>query len=248
MIHHNLTKAKTRKTLGQRKEEWLKPQIAGAPQEKAKGPPRAPWETISATPTRRRRRTSERQAEENQEETRQTKPKTKKTKIRERAEEKWKKRWQESSKGRELYKLTPEPTQENRHLHAGRTKAHSALLTQLRTGKIGFSNFLYKRRVPGVWSRRCACEEGAMTVRHVLLRCPTWRAIREEELADFRGDIRRILNTSPGATAAIRLILRTKLLNQFKTTACESHTESRRSAGEERRESEGRSSGMGVPQ
>jgi len=151
--------AKTRKTLGQRKEEWLRPQITGAPQEKTKGSPRAPWETISDTPTRRRRRTSERQAE-NQEEMRQTKPKTKKTKIRERAEEKWKKRWQESSKGRELYKLTPEPTQENRHLHAGRTKAHSALLTQLRTGKIGFSNFLYERRVPGVWSRRCACEEG----------------------------------------------------------------------------------------
>jgi hypothetical protein len=59
-----------------------------------------------------------------------------------------------------------------------------------------------------MWSRRCACEEGAMTVRYVLLRCPTWRVIREEELADFRGDIRRILNTSPGATAAIRLILR----------------------------------------
>jgi hypothetical protein len=240
--------AKTRKTLGQRKEEWLRPQIASALQEEAKALPRAPWETTSDTPARRGRRTSERQAEENQEETRQTRPKTKKTKIRERAEEEWKKRWQESSKGRELHKLTPEPTQETRHLHAGRTKAHSALLTQLRTGKIGFSNFLYERRVPGVWSRRCACEEGAMTVRHVLLRCPTWRAIREEELANFRGDIRRILNTSPGATAAIRLILRTKLLDQFKTIACESHAESRRSASEERRGSEGRSSGVGVPQ
>jgi hypothetical protein len=122
------------------------------------------------------------------------------------------------------------------------------VLTQLRTGKIGLSNFLYERRVPGVWSRRCACEEGPVTVRHVLLRCPTWRAIREEELANFRGDIRRILNTSPGATAAIRLILRTKLLDQFKTIACESHAGSRRSAGEERRGSEGRSSGIGVPQ
>jgi hypothetical protein len=99
-----------------------------------------------------------------------------------------------------------------------------------------------------MWSRRCACEEGAMTVRYVLLRCPTWRVIREEELADFRGDIRRILNTSPGATAAIRLTLRTKLLDQFKTTACELHAESRRSADEERRGSEDRSSGIGVPQ
>jgi hypothetical protein len=144
--------------------------------------------------------------------------------------------------------LAPEPMQDIRHLHAGRTKAHSALLTQLRTGKIGFSDFLYERRVPGVWSRRCACEEGAMTVRHVLLRCPTWRVIREEELGVFRGDIKRILNTSSGATAAIRLILRTGLLDQFKATACETHAESRRSAGEERRGSESRSSGVGVPQ
>src|SRR5438046_2486456 len=47
-------KVKTRKTLGQRKEEWLRPQITGALQEETKGPPRAPWETISDTPTRRR--------------------------------------------------------------------------------------------------------------------------------------------------------------------------------------------------
>jgi hypothetical protein len=98
-----------------------------------------------------------------------------------------------------------------------------------------------------VWSRRYAYDEGAMTVRHVLLRCPTWRVIREKELVDFRGDIKRILNTSLGATAAIRLILRTKLLDQFKAIACESHAESRRSAGEERRRSESRSSGVGVP-
>lgn len=37
-----------------------------------------------------------------------------------------------------------------------------------------------------------------MIVRHVLLRCPIWRVIREEELEDFREDIRKILNTSPG--------------------------------------------------
>jgi hypothetical protein len=79
--------AKTRKTLGQRKEEWLKPQIAGTLQEEAKAPLRAPWETTSDTPVFRRRGASERQAEENQEEAHQTRPKTKKTKIKERAEE-----------------------------------------------------------------------------------------------------------------------------------------------------------------
>jgi hypothetical protein len=44
------------------------------------------------------------------------------------------------------------------------------------------------------------------------------------------------------------MFMKAKLLDQFKTTACESLTESRRSAGEERREPEDRSSGIGVPQ
>jgi hypothetical protein len=223
--------AKTRKTLGQRKDEWLKPQIADAVQDETKAPPRAPWKAAAAAsasepalaPRRRRAGrtdgTNRTEVDTGEKRTR----KSRKTKIKERAEEEWKKRWRESLKGRELFKLMPEPARENRELHAGRKKAHSALLTQLRTGKIGFSNFLFERRVPGVWSRRCECDEGAMTVRHVLLRCPTWRDIREEELARFQGDIKRILNTGPGATAAIRLVLRTKLLDQFKTTTCETH-------------------------
>jgi hypothetical protein len=66
-------------------------------------------------------------------------------------------------------------------------------------------------------------------------------------LADFQGNIKRILNSSPGATAAIRLILKTKLLNQLKATACESYAESSRSEDEDRRGSESRSSDVGVP-
>ena len=56
---------KIRKTLEQRKEEWLKPQIAGATQEEVKTHPRAPWETTSDTPASCRRKASERQAGEN---------------------------------------------------------------------------------------------------------------------------------------------------------------------------------------
>jgi hypothetical protein len=52
-----------------------------------------------------------------------------------------------------------------------------------------------------------------MTVRHILLKYSIWRVIREKELADFWENIKRILNTSLKATAAIRLILKTKLLD-----------------------------------
>ena len=52
----------------------------------------------------------------------------------------------------------------------------TSLLVQLRTGKIGFNAFLHARKVPMVLSPRCPCGTGAgaMTVRHVLLACPTW--------------------------------------------------------------------------
>ena len=82
----------------------------GALQEEARAFPRAPWEITSDTPAPRRRKASERQVGENQEEVRQIRPKTKKTKIKEKAEEEWKKRWKKGLKGRELYKLTSEPT------------------------------------------------------------------------------------------------------------------------------------------
>jgi hypothetical protein len=103
-------------------------------------------------------------------------------------------------------------------LHAGRVKAYSALLTQLRTGKIGFNEFLYERRVPGVWNKRCACGHATMSVRHVLLSCPQWGREREEELGKMARDLKEALGTRHGATAAIRLIPRTGLLEQFKAT------------------------------
>lgn len=98
-------------------------------------------------------------------------------------------------------------------LHAGRTKAHSALLTQLRTGKIGFNEFLHERRVPGFDTKRCACGYAAvMSVRHVLLSCPQWEREREKELEDIARDLKEVLGTKHGATAAIRLTLKTGLL------------------------------------
>jgi hypothetical protein len=85
-----------------------------------------------------------------------------------------------------------------------------------------------------------------MTVRHILLKYPIWRVIREEKLTDFRKDIKRIFNTSLEATAAICLILKTKLLNQFKIIVYESYTESRGSVDEKRKRFEGRSSDVRV--
>jgi hypothetical protein len=72
-----------------------------------------------------------------------------------------------------------------------------------------------------------------MSVRHVLLSCPQWEREREEELGDMVRDLKEILGIRHGATAAIRLILKTGLLEQFKATAQAKREERRRGAGEE---------------
>src|SRR5271163_4154359 len=100
-----------------------------------------------------------------------------------------------------------------------------------------FNEFLYERRVPGVWNKRCACGHVAMSVRHALLSYPQWEREREEELGDMARDLKEVLGTKHGATAAIRLTLKTGLLEQFKAMAQARREERRReerSVGEAR--------------
>jgi hypothetical protein len=99
-------------------------------------------------------------------------------------------------------------------------KPESTLLTQLRTGKIGFKHFLSERRVPGVESPACDCIQGDMTVEHVLLKCRKWQTERAELIDPLRTrNLREILTERKSCRAAVKMIQRTKLLEQFKATA-----------------------------
>jgi hypothetical protein len=74
--------------------------------------------------------------------------------------------------------------------------------------------------VPGFDTKRCACgHAAAMSVRHVFLFCLRWIDEREEELGEIARNLKEVLGTEYGATAAIRLTLKTGLLEQFKATA-----------------------------
>jgi hypothetical protein len=57
-----------------------------------------------------------------------------------------------------------------------------------------------------------------MSVRHVLLSCPRWEREREEKLGERARDLKEVLGIRHGATAVIRLTLKTGLLEQFKAT------------------------------
>jgi hypothetical protein len=59
-------------------------------------------------------------------------------------------------------------------------------------------------------------------VLHVLLICPNWQDIRQE-IGLMRRDIRWALTTGEGTSLAIKLILRTGLLEQFQHYASETY-------------------------
>jgi hypothetical protein len=65
----------------------------------------------------------------------------------------------------------PELHKKDLRIRTGLTKAESALVTQIRTEKIGFADFLTARKVPG-YSPECTYGFHRQTAKHVILFCP----------------------------------------------------------------------------
>ena len=97
------------------------------------------------------------------------------------AQETWKKIWRENTNEIHYRKLTSEIIHRHARLHNNRSKTHNALLTQLRTRKIDFNQFLCERRVSEITTRTCSCDLRRMTVKHILLICSNWRKKRKKE-------------------------------------------------------------------
>jgi len=96
-------------------------------------------------------------------------------------------------------------------------KHESALLTQLRTGKVGFNAFLHSMRVPDVRGPECDCQEGDMTVEHVLLKCPQWSTERAELISPLcTNNLKAILTLKSERKAATRFVRRIGILDQFR--------------------------------
>ncbi|RKL20549.1 hypothetical protein BFJ72_g15022 [Fusarium proliferatum] len=120
----------------------------------------------------------------------------------------WERNWVAETRGRASFRHTPRPSRKVLDLHDGLHKRQSALLTQLRTEKIGFKDFLYNRKVPGVTSNRCFCGSDRQTVAHVLLRCRQHHQLRDQVLGRLQGrnNLRKLLNERNAAAKAIKFI------------------------------------------
>ena len=104
----------------------------------------------------------------------------KKKKIRAQGTEKalewaWKTRWNHDREGRPAERLADRAppvllfTDLALRKHEGLTKAQSSLLTQARTGAIGLQDFLFRAKVPEVYTPYCACGQGRETVEHLVV-------------------------------------------------------------------------------
>ena len=80
-----------------------------------------------------------------------------------------------------------------------------------------------------------------MTVEHVLLKCPKWSTERGELIHPLRTtDIKNILTSKKGAKAAVKMIQRTKILNQFKKAVDQDARQRLRESSEHQKEEEDR--------
>ena len=121
-------------------------------------------------------------------------------------------------------------------------KHESILLIQLRTNKIDFNTFLYEMKIPDILSTNCNCSRSEnMTVEHVLLNCPKWSTEKGEFIHPLRtNDIKEILIFKKGTKITIRMIQRTKILNQFRKTVDQDVEQRLRGSNENREEEEDR--------
>ena len=101
-------------------------------------------------------------------------------------------------------------------LHTGLPNAHTSILTQIRTGKIGLAAFLHKCRVPGFPSLACPCGWQWETAKHVILDCP--RFSRERQVfrhSTSTTDFKQLTSDHQPAAALAVWFLHLDLLPQF---------------------------------
>ena len=66
--------------------------------------------------------------------------------------------------------------------HMEASKSPSSVITQLRTGKIGFNAYLHIRNIPGIDSPSCICGYRLQSIEHVLLYCRKYYQLRRNHL------------------------------------------------------------------
>ncbi len=120
-----------------------------------------------------------------------------------------------------------------RKRHASFTRAESTLAVQLRTGRTGLREYLYKRHVHDITTPTCACGRANETIEHVVLFCVKYAQERRALLARLPHlQLDALLRSPVTLTILTRWIISIGRLEQFsaaKTRAVgDEHAESTR--------------------
>lgn len=102
---------------------------------------------------------------------------------------KWAKSWGVIGKGKDIRRIMPSPSKHVLNLHRGINKAHSRLIVQMRTAKIGVRHLSHTSKVPGITDGKYECRMENQTVRHVTTQCrkhsqlrrDTWKTLEKRE-------------------------------------------------------------------
>ena len=98
-------------------------------------------------------------------------------------------------------------------------KIKSILATYIRIEHIKLNVYLHSRNVLSVNSSWCNCEWNYQTVKHILMHCLNWTHLQSNMLWDV--DFMNywiIISITKNLKATARMMMKTKLLKQFKMT------------------------------
>ncbi len=98
-------------------------------------------------------------------------------------------------------------------------KTESILATHIRIERIDLNVYLHLRNISSINSSRCNCERSHQTAKHGLMHCSNWTHLRSRMLRDVDFlNYQIIVAITKDLRAAARMMMKTKLLKQFKVT------------------------------
>ena len=128
----------------------------------------------------------------------------------------WKKRWNTTAQGKAATTWRTPWEKQVLRLYEGLQKHEATALFLLRTEVIGLNAWLAHIGIPDILPR-CACGAQQQTVRHFLLYCPNFADLHAKMLETARSEnLEEILSSGTGAQAAVRMLLRSGILGQFR--------------------------------
>jgi hypothetical protein len=144
-------------------------------------------------------------------------------KIKQRQHKTWKSRWKSYTKNLRIIVIISSQREfldkMRLKVHEKLSKVESALITQIRTKKIEFADFLHKRKVSRMKHARCSWEWHRQIAKHVIM----FYSMMKDKTNMLRvvdsNDYARLTRFSAVMKAIIKWIMKHNLLSQFSSTS-----------------------------